>query len=64
MIKINGEYRQIDGTNLLEYLRINGYNPTVVAVEINGVIIKKSDFVSTTLSDGDSVEIVSFVGGG
>lgn len=64
MIKINGEYKQIDGTNLLEYLCINGYNPTVVAVEINGVIIKKSDFVSTTLSDGDSVEIVSFVGGG
>lgn len=64
MLKINGENKQIDSINLLEYLRENNYRTDVVAVEINGVIVKKADFASTTLMDGDSVEIVSFVGGG
>lgn len=64
MLKINGENKQIDSINLLEYLRENNYRTDVVAVEINGIIVMKADFASTTLMDGDSVEIVSFVGGG
>lgn len=64
MIKINGKMCENNGYNLLEYLKSNGYNPQVVAVEINGTIVKKTNFEKTTLMDGDSVEIVSFVGGG
>lgn len=48
----------------MEYLNNYGYNVKVVAVELNGKIVKKSDFENTCLHDGDSVEIVSFVGGG
>ena len=35
-----------------------------VAVEVNTQVIKKSDYESFMLNDGDIVEIVSFVGGG
>ena len=35
-----------------------------VAVELNGNIIKQADFGSTTITDADKLEIVSFVGGG
>ncbi len=64
MIKINGELKNLDSISLLDYLNSNGYNVKVVAVELNGKIVKKSDFENTCLHDGDSVEIVSFVGGG
>ncbi|WP_308767584.1 sulfur carrier protein ThiS [Candidatus Hakubella thermalkaliphila] len=35
-----------------------------VAVEVNLSIIKKSDYGSCRLKDGDRSEIVNFVGGG
>ncbi len=46
---------------LLEDLQIE---PGRVAVEVNLNIIKKADFQNHILGDGDSVEIVNFVGGG
>ena len=42
----------------------NGYNPLMVAVEINEEIVPKTTFDSHLIKDEDTVEIVSFVGGG
>jgi sulfur carrier protein len=63
-LKVNGEEyetKQETVTRLLEELKIM---PERVAVEVNFNIIKKTDFNSYVLKDGDSVEIVYFVGGG
>ena len=38
--------------------------PERVAVEVNLSIVRKSDYSTFTLHDGDSIEIVNFVGGG
>lgn len=35
-----------------------------VAVEVNLTIVKKADYTTFRLDDGDKVEIVNFVGGG
>jgi sulfur carrier protein len=35
-----------------------------VAVELNMDILEKGEYATTTLKEGDSVEIVHFVGGG
>jgi sulfur carrier protein len=35
-----------------------------VAVELNGTVVRRSDWGSFRLNDGDKVEIVHFVGGG
>lgn len=35
-----------------------------VAVEINGELVQRDSYRATRLSDGDRVEIVTFVGGG
>ena len=35
-----------------------------VAVEHNGVIVHRAEWVSTPLAEGDRLEIVHFVGGG
>ena len=46
---------------LLEDLRID---PRLVAVEHNLTIIKRDRYATTTIGEGDEVEIVNFVGGG
>lgn len=64
MVKINGEDLNIAGTTLTEYLATTDYNPKRIAVERNGNIVPKAQYDETVLQDGDSLEIVSFVGGG
>ena len=64
MVKINGEELDIAGITAAEYLAENGYDTKRVAVELNGDILPKAQYDSTVLQDGDSVEVVSFVGGG
>ena len=64
-LTLNGEIKQIEKgitvSGLLESLQVE---PARVAVEVNLKIIKKADYLSLQLNEGDSVEIVSFVGGG
>ena len=64
MVKINGTAVDIAGKTLAEYLAGTKYDPKRIAVERNGEIVPKAQYAETVLQDGDSVEIVSFVGGG
>ncbi|MGN0492067.1 MAG: sulfur carrier protein ThiS [Acutalibacteraceae bacterium] len=64
MVKINGELLDIDGKTLSVYLTESGFDPKRVAVERNGAIVPKAEYAETVLKDGDSLEVVSFVGGG
>ena len=38
--------------------------PEMVSVELNGQILKRSEFESTTLNQGDKIEFLYFMGGG
>jgi len=64
-LKLNGTETEIKGcitiSGLLETLKIE---PARVAVEVNMQIVKKCNFQDHVLKDGDSVEVVNFVGGG
>ena len=64
MIIVNG--RGIDKKSLClsHWLLLNDYDCDLIAVERNGPIVKRSDYDKTVLQDGDTVEIVQFVGGG
>ncbi len=64
MVKINGENKHADGMTIAAYLEAHGFDAKRIAVEVNGDILPKSQYETTVLQDGDSVEIVSFVGGG
>lgn len=64
MVKVNGEEFDVAGKTISEYLATTNYDPKRIAVERNGDIVFKSQYDETLLQDGDSVEIVSFVGGG
>jgi thiamine biosynthesis protein ThiS len=64
-IIVNGESRRIPGpatvTDLLGHL---GLDPRVVVVELNREIVRRPRLEATPLADGDTVELVHFVGGG
>ena len=64
-IVLNGEPKEIPAdlavTELIERL---GLPSERLAIEINRRIIRRADWPSTTLAEGDKVEIVHFVGGG
>lgn len=62
---INGEGKILQqATTLDALLKQLGYRVELVAVELNGEIIKQTAFASTKITDADKLEIVSFVGGG
>ncbi len=64
-MKINGAPFSLDTPMTVQgYLLQAGYAPERVAVERNGTIIPRSQFAETQLSDADTLEIVTFVGGG
>ena len=64
VVKVNGENLDIAGQSLADYLATTMCDPERIAVERNGDIVPKAQYEGTLLQDGDSIEVVSFVGGG
>ena len=64
-IIVNGKKTNIaEGSVLSDIVKSLELNPERLAVELNRRIVRRADWHSTTISDGDKVEIVHFVGGG
>lgn len=63
-IVVNGEQVGSNANTVQELLHELKIVQGHVAVEVNLAIIKKSDYDSCRLKDGDRIEIVNFVGGG
>jgi thiamine biosynthesis protein ThiS len=62
---VNGENLEVLNVETLQdLLKELQIEPQRVAVEINVSIVKKSDYSTFKLSEGDRVEIVNFIGGG
>lgn len=64
MVKVNGIETDAAGKTVLQLVEDEGYQLTQVAVERNEEIVPKAQYGSVTVQDGDTVEIVRFVGGG
>ena len=65
MVIINGEKKDsYDGLSLDALVAGEGYNLERIAAEVNGEIVGRRDYKETILKDGDTIEVVSFVGGG
>jgi thiamine biosynthesis protein ThiS len=64
-VQVNGEpVRLAAGASIAAMLTELGLNPARVAVERNLAIVPRSTFGEAPVEDGDSFEIVHFVGGG
>jgi len=64
-IILNGEPKTIDEKiNLKELVFRFCKNSKYVIAEVNGDIIKNTHWAEKSVQEGDSVELVNFVGGG
>ena len=63
-IRLNGEERQTGAATIADLLRELDVERGRVAVEVNLEIVRKAEYDTRPVSDGDSIEIVNFVGGG
>lgn len=64
-MRVNGKDIELKrGMTLTEFLAEHNYRAELVAVERNGQIVPRAEFDAAVLTDGDELEIVSFVGGG
>ncbi|CAN5903629.1 hypothetical protein BH24GEM1_BH24GEM1_06220 [soil metagenome] len=64
-VVVNGEERRVPGpATLLDLLAHLSLDPRTVVVELNREIVRRPRLGETTLAEGDSVELVHFVGGG
>lgn len=63
-VQINGQKQQVEtGATLMTLLESRRLSPNKVAVELNRRLVRSGNY-DKTLSEGDEVEIVTFVGGG
>lgn len=64
-MKVNGKEKELNQQmNLKEFLECEGYVIDHIAVEHNGMIIRKNELENVMLTEDDQIEIVHFVGGG
>jgi len=64
-ITVNGESRPLSaGQTVAHLLDDLGLSGKPVAVEVNRQVIPKRSHESTTLTNGDVIEVVTLVGGG
>jgi sulfur carrier protein len=62
---INGEKRHVsDVKSVADLLCSFNLQQKILVVELNRVIIERDQYESQALHDGDTIEIVHFVGGG
>jgi len=63
-LTVNGEAYCTEKDTVRELLGEMDIVPERVAVEVNLKVIKRSEYAGYQLREGDSIEVVYFVGGG
>jgi len=67
-LRVNGQVRQFPTQDmpatLLALLEKLGVEAATVVAEIDGRIVRPGEFARTPLADGQSIELVKFMGGG
>ena len=64
-VTVNDEPQRLPaGATVADLVATLGLGPRRVAVEVNREIVMRATYASTVLHDGDTIEIIHFVGGG
>lgn len=64
-IKVNGENREFaEATTLQQLVQSLGLESKVMAAAVNMEIVKQDAWDKAVLNDGDTIELLDFVGGG
>ena len=64
-VMVNDEQRALpDGATVADLVATLGLGARRIAVEVNRAVVPRAAYPSTTLREGDAVEVIHFVGGG
>ena len=64
-ITCNGETKDINpDTTLVSFVKDMDLNPDTVVAECDGRIIKRDEYDTLVLAEGNVLELIRFVGGG
>lgn len=63
-VTINGKPEEVAGGTVLEVLKAKDIEPQMVAVELNSKILGRDELASTSLKEGDTLELLFYMGGG
>jgi sulfur carrier protein len=63
-VKINGKTEDVSGGTILDLLKTRNIEPQMVAVELNDKMLEREHLSTTTLKEGDQVELLFYMGGG
>jgi len=64
-VTLNDEPRTFAaGATVADLVSALGLGPRRIAVEVNRAIVPRIEYGSTVLHEGDTVEVIHFVGGG
>lgn len=65
IIKLNGKKKEtVDNLSVLHLLNLYQLNPDYTVVELNQKILNIDDYENVVIKDGDSLELIRFMGGG
>ena len=63
-VTVNGQPMDVTSATLADLLRELAIAENTVVAEVNGEIAAAQNFAQTHLQQGDTIELVRFVGGG
>lgn len=64
-IILNGEEQVLENElNIIQLLTKYKLEPEIIVVEKNGEIINKDLYADETVTEGDKIELIRFIGGG
>ncbi len=64
-VHVNGKEREVSsGLSVHELVESFDLNPMLIVVELNREILSRDQFKDVGVAEGDTVELVHFVGGG
>ncbi len=63
-IRVNGESLEIDAPDIHALVTDRNLDPSSLVVEHNHTLVRQTAWTQTLLQEGDTIELLSFVGGG
>jgi len=64
-VRLNGDTRAVEpGHTIRSLIESLGLRPALVVVELNREILSRDSYAETPVNEGDTIELVHFVGGG
>ncbi len=63
-ITINGKPEDVQGSTVLDVLKVKDIDPHMVAVELNTNMVERGQLGTTPVKEGDKLELLFYMGGG